>query len=83
MTAYLFTLCEEHGVFVIDNGIPDENEDLIFSGRINSMGLVYMQSVIENEFSIELPVAMLIAELRTIHSIAAYLLESISTAQSS
>jgi len=76
MIAYLLSLCESHGALSLENGIPDKDEDLIINGRIDSMGLVYMQSVIENEFSIELPIAILITELRTIHLIATHLVES-------
>jgi len=69
----LLTVCEQQGLFSAEDGAPDVDEDLIEGRGVDSMGLTYLQAIIEQEFSVEIPVPMLVSELRSLRSIAAYL----------
>jgi len=71
----LLTVCEQQGLFSAEAGAPDVDEDLIEGRGVDSMGLTYLQAIIEQEFSVEIPVPMLVSELRSLRSIAAYLAE--------
>lgn len=68
----LLRLCEQHGVVDPDIGTLGRRDDILNSGLIDSMGLTYMQAMIEEEFGVELTTEMLITELRDIDRIAAY-----------
>lgn len=74
----LLTLCEKQGLFPAEDGAPDVDEDLIEARRVDSMGLTYLQALIEQEFSVEIPLPMLVSELRSIRSIATYLAERLA-----
>jgi acyl carrier protein len=74
----LLTLCEQQGLFSAEDGAPDVDEDLIESRGVDSMGLTYLQAIIEQEFSIEIPLPILVSELRSIRSIATYLAERLA-----
>lgn len=69
----LLTVCEQQGLFSVEDGAPDVDEDLIEGRVVDSMGLTYLKAIIEQEFSVEIPLPMLVSELRSIRSIAAYL----------
>lgn len=77
LSHYLLRLCDEHGVIDPMQTSLVASDDLIDGGFIDSMGLAYMQSIIAEEFSVEISPEMLITELRNIHSIAAYLVEKL------
>ena len=64
----LLTVCEQQGLFSAKDGAPDVDEDLIEGRGVDSMGLTYLQAIIEQEFSVEIPLPMLVSELRS-HSI--------------
>jgi acyl carrier protein len=74
----LLTVCEQQGLFSAEDGTPDVDEDLIEGRGIDSMGLTYLQAIIEQEFSVDIPLPMLVSELRSIRSIAAYLAERLA-----
>lgn len=69
----LLTVCEQQGLFSAEDGAPDVDEDLIEGRGVDSMGMTYLQAIIEQEFSVEIPLPMLVSELRSLRSIAAYL----------
>jgi acyl carrier protein len=69
----LLTVCEQQGLFSAEHGAPDVDEDLIEGRGVDSMGMTYLQAIIEQEFSVEIPLPMLVSELRSLRSIAAYL----------
>jgi acyl carrier protein len=77
----LLTVCEQQGLFSAKDGTPDVDEDLIASRGVDSMGLTYLQALIAQEFSVEIPLPMLVSELRSIRSIAAYLAERLAASQ--
>jgi acyl carrier protein len=77
----LLTVCEQQGLFSAEDGAPDVDEDLIEGRGVDSMGLTYLQALIEQEFSVEIPLPMLVSELRSIRSIAAYLAERLAASQ--
>ena len=81
MSQVLMALCRENGV--IDPNIENysESEDLLEGGLLDSMGLVYMQAIIEEEFAVNLAPELFITELRNIRSIASYLAESMAQTQ--
>jgi acyl carrier protein len=74
----LLSVCEQQGLFSAEAGAPDVDEDLIEGRGVDSMGLTYLQAIIEQEFSVEIPVPMLVSELRSLRSIAAYLAEHLA-----
>ncbi|MGC4099525.1 MAG: phosphopantetheine-binding protein [Nitrospira sp.] len=71
----LLTVCEQQGLFSVEDGVPDVDEDLIEGRGVDSMGLTYLQAIIEQEFCVEIPLPMLVSELRSLRSIAVYLAE--------
>jgi acyl carrier protein len=71
----LLTVCEQQGLFSVGDGAPDVDADLIEGRGVDSMGLTYLQAIIEQEFSVEIPLPMLVSELRSLRSIAGYLAE--------
>jgi len=77
----LLTVCEQQGLFSAEDGPPDVDEDLIEGRGVDSMGLTYLQAIIEQEFSVEIPLPMLVSELRSIRSIAAYLAERLAASK--
>lgn len=79
VTDYLLHLCHEHGVFPPEIQQCNPTDDLIESGLIDSMGLMYIQGIILEKFSIDLKLELFIAELRTIQSIASYLTKQLKT----
>jgi acyl carrier protein len=79
----LLTVCEQKGLFCVKDGAPDVDEDLIERRGVDSMGLTYLQAIIEQEFSIEIPLPMLVSELRSIRLIAAYLAERLAASNNS
>jgi acyl carrier protein len=74
----LLTVCEQQGLFSEQYEAPDVDADLIESRGVDSMGLTYLQAIIEQEFSVEIPLPMLVSELRSLRSIAAYLAERLA-----
>ncbi|MGD0679569.1 MAG: phosphopantetheine-binding protein [Polyangiaceae bacterium] len=62
----------EQGLFLRDVPI-DPHADLIEAGQVDSMGLVQLQALVEESFGVVVPVAVFVAELRTIARVAAYL----------
>ena len=79
----LLTVCERQGLFSAEDGAPDVDEDLIEGRGVDSMGLTYLQAIVEQEFSVEIPLPMLASELRSIRSIAAYLAERLAASNNS
>ncbi len=79
----LLTVCERQGLFSAEDGAPDVDEDLIEGRGVDSMGLTYLQAIVEQEFSVEIPLPMLASELRSIRSIAAYLAERLAASNDS
>jgi acyl carrier protein len=77
----LLTVCEKQGLFSAKDGTPDVDEDLIEGRGVDSMGLTYLQALIEQEFSVEIPLPMLVSELRSLRSIAAHLAERLAASQ--
>ena len=78
---YLLYLCHENGLFPTEIELEhyDPSEDLIEQGIIDSMGLVYMQGIIHENFDLEIELELFIAELRNIQAIATYLTKHLST----
>lgn len=64
--------CIGDGLFVPDVEV-DPNADLVGAGQIDSMGIIQLQSLIEELFGVVVPTALFVAELRTITRIVAYL----------
>ena len=79
----LLTVCEQQGLFSAEDGAPDVDEGLIDDRGVDSMGLTYLQAIIEQEFSVEIPLPMLVSELRSLRSIAAYLAERLAASNDS
>ena len=79
----LLTVCEQQGLFSVENGAPDVDEDLIEGTGADSMRLTYLQGIIEQEFSVEIPLPILLTELRSIRSITAYLAERLAASNDS
>lgn len=79
----LLTACEQQGLFSAEDGAPDVDEDLIEGRGVDSMGLTYLQAIIEQDFSVEIPLPMLVSELRSLRSIAAYLAERLAASNDS
>ena len=79
----LLIVCEQQGLFSEERGAPDVDADLIESRGVDSMGLTYLQAIIEQEFSVEIPLPMLVSELRSLRSIAAYLAERLADSHGS
>lgn len=69
----LLSLCEQHVVFDPLMGKLGRKDNLLNSGLIDSMGLIYLQDVIQQEFGVDIPIEILITELRDIEHIAGYL----------
>ncbi|MGZ8366809.1 MAG: acyl carrier protein [Nitrospira sp.] len=83
LTTRLLTVCEQQGLFSVKDGAPDVDEDLIEGRGVDSMGLTYLQAIIGQEFSIEIPLPMLVSELRSIRLIAAYLAQRLAASKNS
>lgn len=49
------------------------DDDLIESRGLDSMGAVYLQNMIEEEYSVAIPLPILVTELRSIRSVAVYI----------
>jgi len=66
-------LCVEHGL--LDGGQVETmlNDDLIESGMLDSMGIVTVQTMIQETYGIDIPTPLFIAELRSINNVIAYL----------
>ncbi len=81
ISQYLVFLCHENGIFPAEIELEhyDSSEDLIEQGIIDSMGLVYMQGIIHENFNLEIELELFIAELRNIQAIAIYLTQHLST----
>ncbi len=81
ISQYLLYLCHENGIFPAEFELEHYalSEDLIEQGIIDSMGLVYMQGIIHENFDLEIELELFIAELRNIQAIATYLTQHLST----
>jgi acyl carrier protein len=75
---HLLNRCVEDGLFVQDVPI-DPSADMIESGQIDSMGLLALQSLIEETYSVVIPEAIFVGELRNLERVADYLEEMLST----
>lgn len=74
----LMALCEEYEVF---GDTPPEVyacADLVEHGLIDSMATVYLQEMIHEHFSIEMPAEIFALELRTLDSLVNYVHKSIA-----
>lgn len=81
ISQYLLYLCHENGIFPAEIELDhyDPSEDLIEQGIIDSMGLVYMQGIIHENFDLEIELELFVVELRNIQAIATYLTKHLST----
>jgi len=68
----LMALCEEYEVF--GDASPDlyVTADLIEHGLIDSMTTVYIQEILHEHFSLEIPPELFVLELRTMDALAKY-----------
>ena len=70
--AKLMALCDDYEVF---GDVPPSvygEVDLIEHGLVDSMTTVYMQEMIKENFSLDLPSEIFVLELRSIDTLAAY-----------
>jgi hypothetical protein len=68
----LLARCIEHGLFTTSAEV-DLDEDLVESGRVDSMGLETMHAVIDDVYGVVIPAAVFAVELRTLNRIARYI----------
>lgn len=68
----LMTLCEEYEVFGDASPNLYVTADLIEHGLIDSMTTVYLQEILHEHFSLDIPPELFMQELRTIDSLAKY-----------
>jgi len=68
----LVALCIANGIFPNDTR-PGPDEDLVESGFIDSMGLLAMQCLIDENYGVSIPAVVFAVELRTINGVARYL----------
>lgn len=68
----LFAACLEQGLFEAADAPGIWNADLIDSGAIDSMGLLTLEGILEEDFGVAIPHEMLVAELRTLNKLAEY-----------
>jgi acyl carrier protein len=66
----LLAACLEQGLFEAADVPGIWNADLIDSGAINSMGLLALEGILEENFGVAIPHEMLVAELRTLNKLA-------------
>ncbi len=68
----LMELCEEYEVF--GDASPDLyiSADLIEHGLIDSMTTVYIQEILHEHFSLDIPPELFVLELRTMDALAKY-----------
>ena len=76
---FLMYLCHEHGIFDAQTDVSNKTDDLIDNGLIDSMGLMYMQAMIQEKFALELTPELFITELRNIQAIAVYVVDQLPT----
>ena len=69
----IIEICEELDILNITNFEEYLDVDLYEGGFVDSMSLTYFSAIVENQFGIEIPIEMFIAELRTINSIIKYI----------
>ena len=69
----LTELCKQEGILELDIMPGFESADLVDSGIIDSMGLLSLQTMIEEHYGVLIPQELFIMELRSLTSIAVYL----------
>jgi len=77
----LIGLCLENDVSSVSELENYAEADIFESGIMDSSGLVYMQAIIEQHYSVEIPYEMFVTELRSLAAIANYLRETINEIQ--
>ncbi len=68
----LMILCEEYEVFGDASPSLYISADLIEHGLIDSMTTVYIQEILHEHFSLEIPPELFVLELRTMDALAKY-----------
>ncbi len=68
----LMTLCEEYEVFGDASPSLYVSADLIEHGLIDSMTTVYIQEILHEHFSLDIPPELFVLELRTMDALAKY-----------
>jgi len=68
----LMTLCEEYEVFGDASPNLYVSADLIEHGLIDSMTTVYIQEILHEHFSLDIPPELFVLELRTMDALAKY-----------
>jgi acyl carrier protein len=69
----LIDVCETEGIFPLDDLAPLADDDLFELGLVDSLSLTLLQTVIEETFSVAIPVEVIVGELRTLRDTAAYI----------
>jgi acyl carrier protein len=69
----LVELCKREGILESDLKPGFEKQDLIDAGIIDSMGLLSLQTLIEEHYRLTIPQELFVMELRTLESIAKHL----------
>jgi acyl carrier protein len=75
-------LCEEYEIFGDTQRAIYCEADLIEQGLVDSMTTVYLQTIISDHFSIDIPNEVIVLELRTIDDIVRYVQTSIANRES-
>ncbi len=68
----LMALCEEYEVFGDASPSLYVSADLIEHGLIDSMTTVYIQEILHEHFSLDIPPELFVLELRTMDALAKY-----------
>lgn len=76
MLGELIALCLQEGILDSNNEMGFEKRDLIDEGLIDSMGLLSLQSLIEDAYGLLIPQELFVMELRTLESIAGHLVSA-------
>ncbi len=74
---HFLALCYEHGIISPDEEI-DCTMDLVESGMIDSMGIMILQSIIDENYNIFVPEPVFVAELRSINDVLHYIAKNLS-----
>ncbi len=81
MLKELISLCHENDVSSVSELEQYADADIFEAGIIDSSGMVYIQAIIDQHYSVEIPAEMFVTELRSLDAIANYLQETINERQ--
>jgi acyl carrier protein len=72
----LLHLCKQNEIFQLDDLEASIDEDLMDAGAIDSMAVITLNCLVEENFSLQIPPEVMAIELRTIRDLIQYIVEN-------